>query len=358
MQARVWLVIVAIILNFIFAVMYLVYGLVFTQKQKDKHQKKEDAQDQETEDEEDKEGYNAYEEAEETDDAVEIDELLKEDDKEEEVFVTDKKRYIFIFIVMLACPIVVEVIFLFGWLWQKIFFRREVDLADVVFSKDRVRPQQRGDDERERNMVPLEEALAVTDKKNLRSLMLNILKGDIQDSLSVIMQALGSEDTETAHYAASVLSSELNEFRMNVQRIYELIMKSEGDIRIYCASLLKYMNAFLKQGVFSDMEQQSYARMMQDVTEVLYGEDATLVTPQQYEWLTDQLLEAGMVTDCEKWCQRAIALHPDQLSSYTSLMKYYFHIGDRGQFLRVLGQLRKTNITIDSKTLELIRLFT
>ena len=37
----------------------------------------------------------------------------------------------------------------------------------------------KADEERERNLVPLEEALAVSDKKNLRMLMLNVIRGDL-----------------------------------------------------------------------------------------------------------------------------------------------------------------------------------
>ena len=41
----------------------------------------------------------------------------------------------------------------------------------------------------ERNMVPIEEALAVSDRKNLRMLMMNVIRGDLKDSLESIMLA-------------------------------------------------------------------------------------------------------------------------------------------------------------------------
>lgn len=44
--------------------------------------------------------------------------------------------------------------------------RSQVDLEDVIFSKDRVRVQLRADEDRERNIVPIEEAIAVSEKKN------------------------------------------------------------------------------------------------------------------------------------------------------------------------------------------------
>ena len=38
----------------------------------------------------------------------------------------------------------------------------------------------KADEERERNMVPIEEALAVSDRKNLRMLMMNVIRGDLK----------------------------------------------------------------------------------------------------------------------------------------------------------------------------------
>lgn len=102
----------------------------------------------------------------------------------------------------------------------KLFSSQGMDLSDVVFSKDRKENFLRPDEEMERNMVSLEEALEVTDKKSLRTLMLNVIRGDYRNSLAAINLALNSEDSETAHYAASVLQDVLNDFRSKVQTDY------------------------------------------------------------------------------------------------------------------------------------------
>ena len=107
----------------------------------------------------------------------------------------------------------------------RIFFRKEVDLADVVFSKERVKTVRKPDEDVERNLVSMEEALSVTDQKNLRTYMMNVLQRDYRESLSVIAEALNSEDSETSHYAASVLQDVLNEFRVHVD-------KKSGNVRV------------------------------------------------------------------------------------------------------------------------------
>ena len=129
-------------------------------------------------------------------------------------------------IVMILCPIVGPCFFLFSYLLFRIFFSSPVDLADVIFSKDRVSTFVHAE-ESERNLVPLEEAIEITDTENLRTLMMNVVRGDIQKSLAAISLALNSSDTETAHYAASVLQDALNDFRMNVQKQYQMILSQD-----------------------------------------------------------------------------------------------------------------------------------
>ena len=125
-----------------------------------------------------------------------------------------------------------------------------MDLDDVIFSKERVKTNVKADEERERNLVPIEEALAVSDKKNLRMLMLNVIRGDLQDSLESISLALNSEDSETSHYAASVLRDELNDFRVTVQKIYTDMKEEEPDQTDSEEMLIDYMNRILCQKSF------------------------------------------------------------------------------------------------------------
>lgn len=119
----------------------------------------------------------------------------------------------------------------------------------------------------ERNMVSLEEALEVTDKKSLRTLMLNVIRGDYQNSLASINLALNSEDSETAHYAASILQDVLNDFRSKVQEKYLLCQEENEEQVENCVKLVEYMNPILEQQVLTGLEQRSMTQKMQEVLE-------------------------------------------------------------------------------------------
>ncbi len=260
-------------------------------------------------------------------------------------------------VVMFLCPVVGPAFFGVSFLVYKILFRQQVDLGDVIFSKDRVRMHIKADEEAERNMVPLEEALAVSDKKNLRALMMNIIKGDITKSLATIMLALNSQDSETSHYAASVLRDELNDFRMNVQKYYKEIENEDEDDTEYEVMLIDYMESVLGQKIFADMEQKRFVQILSDKMEGLFTKDKGQITLDRYEKLCLLLLHSEMFDDMKKWCDRLREQYYWELPAYTCYLKMYFTMGDRNNFFKVLQELRDSDVVIDNETLQLMRIF-
>lgn len=281
-----------------------------------------------------------------------------EEGEEDKLPMRDGKAvYIMNFVVMLLCPVVGPVFFGVGHLMYRFVFRQDVHLEDVIFSKERVKTNERADEERERNMAPLEEAIAVSDKESLRSLMLNVIRGDIHNSLAAISLALNSQDSETSHYAASVLQDELNGFRGNVQKIWREIeeeTEEETDCEFY---LIPYMNSVLEQKVFTEMEQKNMVKKFAEVGEVLYRKSPHRFTSQYYEWLCLRLLDVKDFEAMERWCDRAMSQYPEELSSYTCKLKLYFTAQDKDKFFETMDALKHSSIVIDRETLALIRTF-
>ncbi len=259
--------------------------------------------------------------------------------------------------VMLLCPVAGPLFFLFAQLWYKVFFSKPVDLEDVVFSKERVRTFIHAEEERERNMVPLEEAIEITDTSELRKLMMNVVRGDIHKSLASIALALNSADTETAHYAASVLQDALNDFRINVQKQRQIVLDGGDDAGVCSELLIEYMNQVLEQRVFNDMEQKTYVEMLDEICDIFYERDREHMTSSQFEAVTLRLLEVEDYDNCRKWCDRAEYHFPNTLATYTCQLKLYFNSGQKKRFFEVIDELKKSAVVVDSETLELLRVF-
>ena len=134
-------------------------------------------------------------------------------------------------IVMLLCPFIGPAYFFLGWLWKKLFFHKPVDLVDVIFSKEREKILLKANEEGERDILPIEDAVVLSDTQSARKIMLEVLLHDVRKSLGSISLALNSEDSELSHYAASVLQSNLGKFRTSVQGIVENIDEVEEELR-------------------------------------------------------------------------------------------------------------------------------
>ena len=260
-------------------------------------------------------------------------------------------------LVIALCPVVGIIFIGLSYLWYKVFMSAPVDLEDVIFGKDHPKFETKAEEDKERNMIPLEEAIAITEKQDLRTLMMSVVSSDIKNSLASITLALNSEDTETAHYAASVLQDALNEFRTTVDKEYKAILEDHPDKFEKCRNLIDYMDQVLSQKVFIEMEQRNYVSILESVGEILYMGEPDSITSTQFETISLRLLGIEDYEKCEKWCERSRIHCPSALSSYTCQLKLFFSQGRRDDFFRVIEELKASPIVIDKETLELIRVF-
>ena len=260
-------------------------------------------------------------------------------------------------VVIVFCPVVGLIFVGLSYLWYKVFMSEPVDLEDVIFGKDHPKFETKAEEDKESNMIPLEEAIAITEKQDLRSLMMSVVSSDIKNSLASITLALNSEDTETAHYAASVLQDALNDFRTKVDIEYKDILEDVPDKFDRCRDLIDYMDQVLSQKVFIEMEQRNYVGIMDAVGEILYLGEPDSILPTQFEAISMRLLGIEDFEKCEKWCERARMHCPSALSSYTCQLKLFFNQGRKDDFFRCIEELKSSPVVIDKETLELIRVF-
>lgn len=271
----------------------------------------------------------------------------------------NRKQYIMHTIIMILCPLVGVLYFLLGNLKYHFIKFGQRDLTDVEFGKRRQKLRVKADEERERNIVSVEESIVISDQEKKRTNMLNILLGETDQSLSAIALALDSDDSEVAHYAASFLQNKMDEFRENVRKMQRMI--SEGkpedeECQKNILALIHYMNHILKQKVLTGIEQRDYVNQMEDLCKILLEHARSKLSADHYEEIFYRLIDLTEYEKAEFWAKKLKEQYPDHLKSYTLLMKLYFETVQKEKFFEVLEQLRKSTITIDNQTLEMIRM--
>ncbi len=277
---------------------------------------------------------------------------------------TSRKKVAMRSLIMLYAPGIGPLLFFISYLFYRLLFYRKVDLSDVVFSKEKSKELVRINEDKERDFVPVEEAIEVADKGELRELVLNMAQGDYSESLSAINMALNAEDTETSHYAASILQDAINDFRMLVRkenaRINDIDEEDESkreQLIFDIKKLFVYMNKVLEQHILSKLEQNGYTDILDKLLEKYYRLAGASITSEMYEAMALRLIETEKYDRARSWCERALWRYPNTLASYTTLIKLYFSCGDRENFFKTMQELKESNIVIDRETLELIRAF-
>ena len=271
----------------------------------------------------------------------------------------NRNQYVMHATIMLLCPIVGIMYFLFSFIKYRFIKIGNRDLSDVEFSKKRHIARVKADEARERNIVSIGEAILVSDKEKKRANMLNVLLGETDESYAAIALALDSDDSEVAHYAASFLQSKMDVFRENVRKtkymIEELDIEDE-ECQKLVLKLIKYMNHMLKQNVFTKIEQIDYVAQMEQLCEMLFQNARSSLTEECYEALIGRVMELKEYEKAELWGNRFFEQYPGLLNPYKLRLKLYFETGNKEKFFEVFSQLKESSVAVDNKTLELIRM--
>ena len=82
-----------------------------------------------------------------------------------------------------------------------------------------------------------------------------------------------------------------------------------------------------------------------------------VLSPEELRHISMQQLDMGKPELCRRWCERATRLWPQELSTYTCRLKLHYTTGEREAFFADMDELKRSGVSLDHDTLELIRLF-
>lgn len=267
-----------------------------------------------------------------------------------------RAKYCMLAVVIFLCPVMGALFLGLSHLLYRFLSRRNVDMEDVSFSRARSRSYVLADLERDINVVPMPEALAIGDVSRRRRMLLDVLKRDMKKSLGMLAAALSNPDSETSHYAASVVMDALSEFRQSVQNMLASLQKDPQDGELGTV-LLDAVCDVLRQNILSGDERRSYTYTADNVGDTLFEYAPERLDGARYRRLMDALTAIRDFSTAEKWARRALDAHPDQLDVYTGCLNLYFTYGDRTMFFDCLERLKRSGVAVDRETMELIRIF-
>lgn len=266
-----------------------------------------------------------------------------------------KRNYVFIRgFIMACCPVTALCCYFFSYLQDLIVSEKEVDYMNLSMDKTKKHFEQAVDKETEMKKLPLEEVLTVSTTKDRREAMINLLKTDVSDRLSLIRKAVENEDPETAHYAASALTDIFGKFTAEVNQLQVAYDKDRSNREVneeYIDVVMRILNS----GALFGVEEMTYLYIYTGLVENLMGYHPRAVTSEHAAMMVKALCKEGKSAEAEKWAEMSLEKWPDDEQPYMNILYIKYYLGKEEDFYKCLKELADSGIALSRKGLDIIR---
>ncbi|AIQ13154.1 hypothetical protein [Paenibacillus durus] len=208
------------------------------------------------------------------------------------------------------------------------------------------------EDEKELNIVPLEEALLVNDLTSRRRTMIDLLKQDATEYLEVLRMAVGNEDTETSHYAVSAVVEIKRKLNHSLQE-FSVRYETSRDDAHFLASYAEVLQNYIRSGF---LDRSTVMQLKYSLTEVL--QHWTEADPDAFEAYEQKMrieLELGNYLSAEQASAIMMERFPHREESYLAQMNLYFTLRSPQRFNQALQALKQSPVRLSNDALKLVR---
>jgi len=206
--------------------------------------------------------------------------------------------------------------------------------------------------EKELNVIPIEEALLVSEHQVRRKVMIDVLKQDSTHYLEILQTAVSNEDTETSHYAVSAIMEVKRKLLLAIQELsvqYETNKNDEYLVQTY-AEVLK---GFLRSGFLDDRTFMKYQYTYLELLGQLI--DLSEHTEWAYKEKVDTELALGLYAVAEGTSNRFIERFPLSEDAYLCLLGVHFATRSSSKLHHTLERLKQSPVKLSNRALTLVR---
>ena len=269
------------------------------------------------------------------------------------VFLRKKKMALALSPIVFFIPFVgfltIGSIYLYGKIERNI---KEYEKDEVFLKMGKMVHINQIDQEKEKNIVPVEEALIVNDHQVQRQMVMEIAKRNPKKYLSELKKALLASDTETAHYAASSileLKREYDKELIKAQRLYEENRSSRVARNVYVRALDKILIADLNlEAINANYTNIIVNLLVEDITE------SEKATEESFVLLIEYLIKLNKHEEALEWMNKYHELYSRSDNMLRNQMKVAYKLKDNELFNKAIEEIEKADFTVTQKTLDMV----
>jgi tetratricopeptide (TPR) repeat protein len=257
-------------------------------------------------------------------------------------------------IVMLLTPPFGVICFFVNFIISLFDRKSDIDYLELTFSREKREFAQQTDYETEKEFVPLEEALIISDVQDKRRALLNVLKADVSNNMKSLVKALDNEDSETAHYAASALMDILQKYSKRLSTLSIKYKENPEDADVnkeYADTTYEYISS----GVLGEIEVKKYAHLYVELIDNLNKYHPDMLDTEQFRNVVECLLKIGKYDEADRWATLSIERQPNIEQSYLNSLNVKYNTEQWEDFKTVLNQLLRSGAQLSDKGIGIVR---
>ncbi|MCU6710805.1 hypothetical protein M6D81_19105 [Paenibacillus sp. J5C_2022] len=250
-----------------------------------------------------------------------------------------------------------------GWLyplfWPKRVIRNKGDeFTDYVAKQQEEQHLQRTgvysevNREKELGIIPIEDALLISEHATRRRVMIDVLKQDATHYLDILQKAVSNDDTETSHYAVSAIMEVKRKLLLALQDL-SVQFENDREDRHVAKTYAEVLQGFMKSGFLDERTLFKYQYTYLSVLEQLIklGESAEWA----YEEKVETELALKLIPMAETTSLRFVEAFPYREEAYLCMMKVYYTMRSMVKLQQTLLQLKQSPIRLSNRALMLVR---
>lgn len=267
------------------------------------------------------------------------------------------QKGIYTLVVCLAFP---GVGFLFLWYCDLMEEKKkEKDFSEFFegkqFQRDQLQFLQEPNVEKEVNQVPMAEALTINDYEYRRNMIMQLLnEEDTLQYLDVLQDALDNRDTETSHYASTVIMELQRKVQTELMEKEVWYEKNPGQ-REYARAWEKILYKVLNSNLYDEYNRKRYVTKYIRVSDDLLSEN-----PPEKACLEHRirvLFAEKNFTGAQAFCTSFLNYYPKSETAVLCQIELFIQTKDAEGMNHFLESLSGRPVVLTQKTLQYIRIF-
>lgn len=206
--------------------------------------------------------------------------------------------------------------------------------------------------ERELNVVPIEDAMAVSSNKEKRALLLEQLKKDIHENYKVVLPAGGDRDSETAHYVAAAKMEAYRKKHMDLTKIQNKMEREPENAEIF-QEYLEKLEEYIESKLLAEKEAEIYkAEYCEKLSQA--AKLAIQLSEKEYGYYITYLVDLKRYEEVEKFWNKQKDSDKNE-AAYMKMLQMYYDLGKKKKFYQCLEALEASPIELSPAGLKMIR---